>query len=100
MDTNFKNNSEKIASKIKEKIPNLKCPVCSHADFTLTEGYFAHDLQDDLLSRHIGGKNVPVVPVACKNCGFVMEFAAGILGLLPEEKSEQKKDVVTKKDEK
>lgn len=100
MDTNFQNNKENIAKKIQEKIPNLKCPVCAHSDLTLTDGYFAHDLQDNLLSRHIGGKNVPVVPVACKNCGFVMEFAAGILGLLPEEKLDEKKDLIPKKDEK
>lgn len=83
MDTNFKNNKDEIAKKIQTKAPSLRCPACSNSDFTLTEGYFAHDLQDDLVSRHIGGKNVPVVPIACKNCGFIMEFSAGILGILP-----------------
>lgn len=83
MDTNFQNNKDDLAKKIQEKAPSLKCPACSKSDFTLTEGYFAHDLQDDLISRHMGGKNVPVVPVACKNCGFIMEFSAGILGILP-----------------
>lgn len=85
MDTNFQNNKDNIVKRIQEKAPGLKCPACSNPDFVLTEGYFAHDLQDDLVSRHMGGKNVPVVPIACKKCGFIMEFAAGILGILPEE---------------
>lgn len=85
MDTNFENKKEEIVKKINEKTSGLKCPACLNTDFILTGGYFAHDLQDDLLSRHIGGKNVPVVPIACKNCGFIMEFSAGILGILPKE---------------
>ena len=83
MDTNFQNSKEEIVKKIQEKAGNLKCPACSHSDFILTEGYFTHDLQDNLVSRHIGGKNVPVFPVVCKNCGFIMEFAVGALGFLP-----------------
>lgn len=100
MDTNFQNKKEEIVKKLQIKAPNLKCPVCGFSDFTLTEGYFAHDLQDDLTSRHIGGKNVPVIPIACKNCGFVMEFSAGILGFLPDDKLEENKDIVSEKDEK
>jgi RNase P subunit RPR2 len=90
MDTNFKNNTEKIAAKIKEKIPSLRCPACSHTEFSFTDGYFAHDIQDDLVNRHMGGKNVPVIPVACKNCGFIMEFAAGVLGFLPKDDTAKK----------
>ena len=83
MDTNLQNNKESIASKIKEKAPNLKCPACSQNGFAFAEGYFAHDLQDNLDSRQMGGKNIPVVPIVYKNCGYIMEFAAGALGLLP-----------------
>lgn len=85
MDTNFQNKREDIVKKIYEKTSGLKCPACSKSEFVLTDGYFAHDLQDDLVTRHMGGKNVPVVPIACKSCGFIMEFSAGILGILPKE---------------
>jgi hypothetical protein len=90
MDTNFQNQKDLIAKKIQERVPGLKCPACGLSDFTLTEGYLAHDLQDDLVSRQIGGKNVPVVPIACKNCGFIMEFSAGILNLLPKKQNGEK----------
>lgn len=88
MDTNFQNNKDLIARKLQEKAPSLRCPICSGNDFIFTDGYFAHDLQEDLVSRHMGGKNVPVIPVVCKNCGFIMEFAAGVLGILPIKKEE------------
>jgi RNase P subunit RPR2 len=88
MDTNFENNKNNIAGKIQSKIPTLKCPACSESNFILAEGYFAHDLQEDLINRRIGGKNVPIVPIICKNCGFIMEFSAGILDILPKENKE------------
>lgn len=82
-DTNFKNNEPKIIQAINEKIPNLRCPICSSTGFVLADGYFAHDIQPDLSSRRMGGPNIPTVPVICKNCGYLMEFAAGTLNLLP-----------------
>ena len=82
-ETNFLKNQQIIADRLQEKLPNLECLMCKNKNLTLIEGFFAHDLQENFKSRHIGGKNVPTIPVACKNCGFVMEFSAGILGLLP-----------------
>jgi transcription elongation factor Elf1 len=90
METNFQNRKDDIAREIQNKAPNLKCPACGASDFSLTDGYFAHDLQEDLVSRRMGGKNVPVVPIACKNCGLIMEFAAGILGFLPKSGESEK----------
>lgn len=87
-ETNFEQNKQKIVMEITKKVQDLKCPMCFSKNFTLTEGYFAHVLQNDLKNINIGGKNVPVVPIVCKNCGYILEFAAGVLGLLP--KSENK----------
>lgn len=83
MDTNFNNRKEDIIKKLQVKVPNLRCPACGQTNFTVAEGYFAHDLQSDLVNRYVGGKNVPVVPIACKHCGLMLEFAAGVLGILP-----------------
>lgn len=88
IDTNFENNKDKIALQINNKVPGLKCPICQNNELTMAGGYFANDIQNDLISRKIGTKNIPTVPVVCKKCGFVMEFAAGALGILPE-KSEK-----------
>lgn len=87
MNTNFENQKTEIVRKIQEKTSSLKCPVCLKSEFTLAGGYFAHDLQEDLVTRHIGGKNIPVVPIVCKSCGFIMEFSAGVLGILPKEEN-------------
>ena len=81
-ETNFEKNKEKIVSEITRKVNNLKCPMCFSKSFTMTEGYFAHVLQNDLKNINIGGKSIPVVPIVCKNCGYILEFAAGVLGLL------------------
>jgi len=97
MNTNFNKNIENIVNKLAEKQVKLKCPMCNGGSFKLAGGYFAHDLQDDLDSRSIGGKNIPTLPLVCKNCGFVAEFALGALGLLPvTEFPDEKRSVIPK----
>ncbi len=83
MSTKFDDNKDKIVSELKNRIANLECPFCKQKEFVLGGGYFAHDLQQDLNSRQMGGVNIPTIPLICKNCGYIAEFAAGTLGLLP-----------------
>ena len=90
-ETNFEKNKEKIAQIIKSKAVNLQCPTCGNQNMILGGGYFAHDLQKDLISRTMGPLNIPVIPIICSNCGLVREFAVGVLGLLPN-KNEQEKN--------
>lgn len=86
MDTNFNNQKDNIARIIQGRVSILKCPVCESAgSLVMGDGYLAHDIQTDLQSRHIGGQNIPTVPIVCKNCGFLMEFSVGALGLLPKQ---------------
>ena len=91
MDTNFKNNKDRIAEALNKRVSNLECPFCKQKNFTLVGGYFAHDLQEDLQNRRIGGVNIPTVPLICTNCGFIAEFAAGTLGLLPKQSDNDNK---------
>lgn len=88
MDINFDNNKQTIVSALNEKVQNLKCPVCEHTSFALGGGFFAHDLQHNLNQRQMGGVNIPTVPLICSNCGYLMEFAAGTLGLLPKKQDQ------------
>lgn len=90
MSTNFEENKDRIVNELNKKISNLKCPVCGLGPLTLGGGFFAHDLQQDLSQRQLGGVNIPTVPIICKHCGYVMEFAAGSLGLLPPDSSSGK----------
>jgi transcription elongation factor Elf1 len=83
MDTSFKSKKSKIIEELQRRAPNFECPVCKSKNFSIGEGYFAHDLQSDFKNRRIGGVNIPTVPVICSNCGFIAEFAAGAFGILP-----------------
>ena len=95
MSTKFDDNKNKIIEELKKRISNFECPICKHKEFVLGGGYFAHDLQQDLKSRQMGGVNIPTVPLICKNCGYIAEFAVGTLGLLPKEED---KDIEKKND--
>lgn len=88
MSTNFEENKENIVGRLNKKVPGLKCPICGNSNLILGGGFFAHDLQQDLNQRQMGGINIPTVPTICPNCGYLMEFAVGILGLLPHNPSE------------
>ena len=90
MDTNFEIKKEEIIAKIKEKAKNLSCPICENKNMVLGGGFFAQDLQKDLSSRTMGGQNIPTIPVICSNCGFIREFALGVLGFLPKPANEEK----------
>lgn len=98
METNFEENKKKIISKLIEKVKDLECPICHKTNFEFGGGYFAHDLQDDLKSRKLGGVNIPTVPLVCKNCGYLLEFAAGTLDLLPKSEKEESKSEKENKD--
>ncbi len=102
MDTNFEGNKKNIADALNKRVTNLKCPVCTNTGLQLGGGFFAHDLQQDLSKRQMGGLNIPTIPILCTHCGYVMEFAAGALGLLPskgEEKPAEPNDITKEKGE-
>jgi transcription elongation factor Elf1 len=84
MSSDFKEKQSEIVQSLNAKLPGgLKCPVCEAKQFSLVDGYFAHDIQPNLENRRMGGINVPTVPVVCSNCGYIMEFAAARLIDLP-----------------
>jgi uncharacterized protein (DUF2225 family) len=93
METRFEDNKKIIIEELIKKVPNLECPICHAKNFEFGGGYFAHDLQDDLKNRSIGGMNIPTIPLVCRNCGYVLEFAVGNFGLLPKkDEIEEKKN--------
>jgi transcription elongation factor Elf1 len=85
MDKDFDAQKEVIKQRLEERITTFECPIChdSKHEFALGGGYFANDLQQNLTRRQMGGTSIPTIPVICKHCGFVAEFAVGALGLLP-----------------
>ena len=73
------------------KKKGLKCPICGNQGFSFVDGYTSKFLNENTNNIQLGGINVPCFPLVCRNCGFVFEFALGALGLLEQEKKEEKK---------
>jgi hypothetical protein len=94
METNFNDNKAKIIEELIKKVPNLECPICHNKNFEFGGGYFAHDLQKNLNNRSIGGINIPTVPLICKTCGYLLEFAVGTFGLLPKKEDNKEENKI------
>lgn len=85
---------EELEKRIKAKGKTLTCPICSNNNFVLSDGYTRRFLNDKINQITLGGLNIPSISVICKNCGHIIDFSLGVLGLLPKEegkKDEQKK---------
>ena len=76
---------QKIIKSINERGAKLPCPRCGNKEFTVLDGYFSHSINTKIGTVVIGGATVPTAVIACKNCGYLVQHALGILGLLPEE---------------
>jgi uncharacterized protein (DUF983 family) len=64
------------------------CPMCSKGAFTLLDGFFNHPVQAELSATvAFGGPTIPTIAIACTNCGFISQHAAGVLGLLSDSKA-------------
>lgn len=72
---------EQIIEKIKGKGATNPCPRCNNSKFTVL-GISYLQLIEKPGEIKLGGPNIPVVLVACENCGFVSEHALGAFGLL------------------
>ncbi len=73
----------------RKKAP-IRCPVCSNNNFEVQNTYLVHILQDNIKTLKLAGQSIPTVPVVCTNCGLLMQFSLGVLGVLPEGRDEKK----------
>ena len=89
---NFEELKPKIIEELQKRAPRLKCPVCNHNRMTLVDGFFNRPIQKDLSGAFVlGGPSIPTVGIVCENCGNLLEFAVGVLGLLPPQ--DKKEDI-------
>jgi len=73
-----------IITRLQERGAQMPCPRCGHQHFSLTDGYFSHQVQQSFGELTIGGgPTIPTVVVICTQCGFLSQHALGSLGLLP-----------------
>lgn len=74
---------ESLNKKLKEKgKEHLKCPVCSHETFAIVDGYTRRIINDEVNNVSINPNSVPSISLVCGNCGYILDFALGGLGLL------------------
>lgn len=81
-----------IIRRLEERGANRPCHRCGHEIFSVIDNYSFMNLQEEITGPLIigGSSSVPVVLVACANCGAITAHAAGALDLLP--KLEREKD--------
>lgn len=73
-----------IINKLNEKKAFLPCHRCGNEQFTVLRG-FANIIVQDILEPNtlsIGGPTIPIINVACNNCGAITQHAIGALGML------------------
>ncbi len=80
---------QEIIKALDEHGARLPCPRCGNPNFILIDGYFNQTIQTELQGLVLGGPSVPSVVVACSKCGFLSQYALGILGLLPKEETQK-----------
>ena len=79
---------DEVAEKLAEKGATKPCHRCGHNSFTVLEGYTNIQLQDDFKAGIVlGGPSLPVVHIACNNCGAITSHALGALTTLPKEET-------------
>ncbi len=76
MDTNV------VGQILQQKGVVKPCQRCDHAKFTVLKGFTKFILQSNFRQGvEVEGASVPVVNVACENCGAITSHAIGALGL-------------------
>jgi ribosomal protein S27E len=77
---------QKIIDRIRERVPDAKCPSCGHEQFSLSPlGYFFNTtFPDKEAAQNLFGPKsmIPTMAVICQRCGYVGQYALGTLGLI------------------
>lgn len=85
-------NQQIILDWISNKCGQLRCTCCGYGKWsvldisTLQIGF---DLDTTRFHYHEG---LPLASIACENCGYIVQFGAGIMGIKPNPVPEEKVD--------
>ena len=67
--------------------------MCGNKSFVLSEGYFVNTIQPDMAGCiRLEGPSIPTIAIICKQCGFVSQHSAMLLGLIDRNVSEANRD--------
>ncbi len=71
----------KIMQFLSNKIPKVKCPVCSNTKLSLSEEVFTCvGFSNSLADRDIG--ELPVIAATCTHCAYVLFLSAIMIGII------------------
>jgi len=74
---------DKIIEVLEQRNAKKPCHRCGNEQFAIIEDYSQIVMQKEIDGAlHLGGPTVPVVLVACSNCGAITFHALGALGFL------------------
>lgn len=73
---------KRIVKILEEKGVRSCCPMCGNKSFILPEGYFINTIQPDFKGISLGGPGIPTIAIICKQCGFMSQHSAVLLGLI------------------
>jgi hypothetical protein len=76
---------DKVVKWLGERCGQMRCFCCGHARWQLLETASIHIGFDTHTTRFHYHEGVPQVTVACENCGHLINFAATLLGLKPDQ---------------
>lgn len=75
---------EELIAALTEKLPTIKCPMCSQQHFVLADGYLPQILVPAVSLGPLNSTvNVPTIGIICAGCGYLAQFAIGTLGYDP-----------------
>jgi hypothetical protein len=68
-----------------QQLTNGNCPMGHVTNWLVMGGYSRVQLNADSSTVSLSGNGVPCAVLVCTQCGYLAEFALGVLGLLREE---------------
>lgn len=69
----------RLTSALTQKLKIFICPICQKAEAFVADGFVLNNLQQTFSKITFGGNSVPTVLVICRHCGFVSQFALGVI---------------------
>jgi hypothetical protein len=74
--------SQKVIRHLQEKWGSRPCPMCSKGPWGVQDSMFQlMEFSEGALT--LGGPLIPVVPVVCKNCGYLVLVSALAANVVP-----------------
>jgi hypothetical protein len=83
-----KENTELVINWLNEKCGKLRCTACGNSKWEIAQANIVLGFNPTTTRFHYHD-GLPVVSLACGNCGHIEMFSSGIMGIKPEPIAEE-----------